>query len=153
MVTGDHPLTAEAIARKVRRLACGASCCRCCTCLPARGSAARCCSLRRGSTALAPCARSTTTLVHTRTRAQVGIVTLATQREVAADLGVPLGEVDVTDERVGAVVVTGAELRCVWVCVCVGGGAGGGAVPAAGRCEEGGRRRDSVGRACRMQPC
>lgn len=57
MVTGDHPLTAEAIARKV------------------------------------------------------GIVTLQTAREVAAEAGIPEAEVDVTDERVGAVVVTGSQLR------------------------------------------
>jgi hypothetical protein len=48
---------------------------------------------------------------------QVGIVTLMTPREVAAEAGVALAEVAVTDERVGAVVVTGSELRCgpsVW---------------------------------------
>ncbi|WIA28646.1 hypothetical protein OEZ86_011182 [Tetradesmus obliquus] len=57
MVTGDHPLTAEAIARKV------------------------------------------------------GIVTLMTPREVAAEASLPESEIDITDERVGAVVVTGSQLR------------------------------------------
>lgn len=42
--------------------------------------------------------------------AQVGIVTLQTQREVAAEAGVAESEVEVTDERVGAVVVTGSQL-------------------------------------------
>ena len=59
MVTGDHPLTAEAIARKV------------------------------------------------------GIVTLQTAREVAAEEGLSEGEVSIEDERVGAVVVTGGRIR--WV--------------------------------------
>lgn len=57
MVTGDHPLTAEAIARKV------------------------------------------------------GIVTLATPRELAAEEGVPESELDINDDRIGAVIVTGSQLR------------------------------------------
>ncbi|KAF6263646.1 hypothetical protein COO60DRAFT_1698701 [Scenedesmus sp. NREL 46B-D3] len=57
MVTGDHPLTAEAIARKV------------------------------------------------------GIVTLMTVREVAAEAGVPEADIGIADERVGAAVVTGSQLR------------------------------------------
>eukprot|EP00775_Hariotina_reticulata_P010474 gene10474-10632_t len=57
MVTGDHPLTAEAIARKV------------------------------------------------------GIVTLMTGREVAAENGLEESELDINDERIGAVVVTGQQLR------------------------------------------
>lgn len=43
---------------------------------------------------------------------QVGIVTLKTPREVAAEAGVSLSEVPISDERVGAVVVTGAQIRC-----------------------------------------
>lgn len=57
MVTGDHPLTAEAIARKV------------------------------------------------------GIITLPTRREIAAEQGVPESSISLEDERVGAVVVTGAMIR------------------------------------------
>lgn len=34
-----------------------------------------------------------------------------TQREVAAEAGVPESEIDHADERVGAVVVTGSQLR------------------------------------------
>lgn len=41
---------------------------------------------------------------------QVGIVTLQTAREVAAEAGVPEATVDTTDERVGAIVVTGSQL-------------------------------------------
>lgn len=44
-------------------------------------------------------------------RLQVGIVTLMTAREVAAEAGVPESEIDIADERVGAVVVTGSQLR------------------------------------------
>jgi hypothetical protein len=68
MVTGDHPLTAEAIARKV------------------------------------------------------GIVTLPTAREVAAKAGVAPASIAVDDERVGAVVVTGAQIRCVGGCLFCGVG-------------------------------
>ena len=57
MVTGDHPLTAEAIARKV------------------------------------------------------GIVTLQTAREVAAEEGLTEELVLISDERVGAAVITGAQIR------------------------------------------
>jgi len=57
MVTGDHPLTAEAIARKV------------------------------------------------------GIVTLQTAREVAAEEGLTEEQVLISDERVGAAVITGAQIR------------------------------------------
>jgi sodium/potassium-transporting ATPase subunit alpha len=57
MVTGDHPLTAEAIARKV------------------------------------------------------GIVTLQTSREVAAELGVDPETIPIQDERVGAIVIPGSKLR------------------------------------------
>lgn len=42
---------------------------------------------------------------------QVGIVTLMTPREVAAEASLPESEIDITDERVGAVVVTGSQLR------------------------------------------
>lgn len=42
--------------------------------------------------------------------AQVGIVTLQTAREVAAEDGVAETSLDPQDERVGAVVVTGAQL-------------------------------------------
>jgi hypothetical protein len=42
---------------------------------------------------------------------QVGIVTLMTPREVAAEAGVSEADIDITDERVGAVVVTGSQLR------------------------------------------
>lgn len=34
-----------------------------------------------------------------------------TPREVAAEAGVAESDIDITDERVGAVVVTGAQLR------------------------------------------
>ncbi len=61
MVTGDHPLTAEAIGRKV------------------------------------------------------GIVTLKTRREVAAAMGVEEGEVPLLHPGVGAVIVTGAEMRAIKV--------------------------------------
>jgi hypothetical protein len=37
-------------------------------------------------------------------------VTLETAREVAAELGVPESDIDQTDERVGAVVITGSQL-------------------------------------------
>jgi sodium/potassium-transporting ATPase subunit alpha len=57
MVTGDHPLTAEAIARKV------------------------------------------------------GIITLQTMREVAADEGLTEEQVPISDDRVGAVVITGSQIR------------------------------------------
>ena len=57
MVTGDHPLTAEAIARKV------------------------------------------------------GLVTLKTRREVAAEDDVDEAEISLSDPRVGAVVVSGSRLR------------------------------------------
>ena len=57
MVTGDHPLTAEAIARKV------------------------------------------------------GIVTLPTLREIAAEAGLEESEVPIGDDRVGAAVITGGQLR------------------------------------------
>jgi hypothetical protein len=43
---------------------------------------------------------------------QVGIVTLMTPREVAAEAGVSEADIDIADERVGAVVVTGSQLRC-----------------------------------------
>lgn len=42
---------------------------------------------------------------------QVGIVTLQTPREVAAEAGLPPGSVPNGDARVGAVVVTGAQVR------------------------------------------
>jgi len=42
--------------------------------------------------------------------AQVGIVTLQTAREVAAEDGVAEASLDPQDERVGAVIVTGAQL-------------------------------------------
>jgi hypothetical protein len=42
---------------------------------------------------------------------QVGIVTLMTPREVAAEAGVSEADIDITDERVGTVVVTGSQLR------------------------------------------
>jgi hypothetical protein len=41
---------------------------------------------------------------------QVGIVTLQTPREVAAETGVAEAEIDINDEAVGAVVVTGSQL-------------------------------------------
>lgn len=41
---------------------------------------------------------------------QVGIVTLQTAREVAAEDGVPESGIAMDDERVGAVVVTGGQL-------------------------------------------
>lgn len=41
---------------------------------------------------------------------QVGIVTLQTAREVAAETGVPESDIDINDEAVGAVVVTGSQL-------------------------------------------
>jgi hypothetical protein len=44
--------------------------------------------------------------------AQVGIVTLMTGREVAAETGLDESELDINDERIGAVVVTGQQLRC-----------------------------------------
>lgn len=42
---------------------------------------------------------------------QVGIITLLTPREVAAEAQVPLSSVPLADERVGAVVVTGSQIR------------------------------------------
>jgi hypothetical protein len=42
---------------------------------------------------------------------QVGIVTLQTAREVAAEDGVPVTAIPIDDERVGAVVVTGAQVK------------------------------------------
>jgi hypothetical protein len=41
----------------------------------------------------------------------VGIVTLQTPREVAAGAGVPIGSIPIADERIGAVVVTGSQIR------------------------------------------
>lgn len=42
---------------------------------------------------------------------QVGIITLQTPREVAVEAGVPLESISLEDERVGALVITGQQLR------------------------------------------
>lgn len=41
----------------------------------------------------------------------MGIVTLQTRREVAAEAGLPIDEIALSDERVGAAIVTGQMLR------------------------------------------
>jgi hypothetical protein len=102
MVTGDHPLTAEAIARKVRAAARGPCAVRTEGAPP---QAARCSCQRIAH-------RSPPTPYPTPAPKKVGIVTLQTQREVAAEAGVPIGSVPLSDERVGAAVVTGAQVRC-----------------------------------------
>lgn len=42
---------------------------------------------------------------------QVGIVTLQTAREVAAESGISEADIEHDDERVGAVVITGQQIR------------------------------------------
>ena len=79
MVTGDHPLTAEAIARKV------------------------------------------------------GLVTLKTRREVAAEDDVDEAEISLSDPRVGAVVVSGSRLRELTTVRGREGGRAGGWVGGGGR--------------------
>lgn len=114
MVTGDHPLTAEAIARKVRTVVGVVRTLDLRTTDVDAGAARRSlwrtlCACRRPFHALllinsAACARAAATT-------QVGIVTLQTQREVAADTGLPASSIPIGDDRVGAVVVTGSQIK------------------------------------------
>jgi magnesium-transporting ATPase (P-type) len=112
MVTGDHPLTAEAIARKVRcrQLQVGAV-------MPqdANQAAGLLLCMYGSSSGLLQSLLVSACILHADkvdscNVVQVGIVTLQTPREVAADTGVPEADIDITDEAVGAVVVTGSQL-------------------------------------------